>query len=314
MPSLVQACCKHCATHRKPTDAFPLYSSESEYVRHDAHGQHHSGTQAEGGEQGDPMMPALFSFGQQPALHSVQAQFEHPVKPCMVSSTTFMLSSHRAECVPFTTCSPTTCPHMPTFAATKAKLEYGIVAAKSQQTFTPWDLQHGSATRHSPQTSKDSPCWGHPFAQRRTSKSSSRTPSTSTSLCWTNCPASLISKQHGCCRSTHPAPAATTYSGFFHPHQQSLSPSFAQNHDLAVARCLSQLLHSNDLPVDALSRAHLPLAMGGLGLMSASHLAIPAYWASWLHRQTPVVAANIQHQSADPSSAPPQVQAAHAAR
>ena len=234
----------------------------------------------------------------------------------MLSSTTFMLSFHRAECVRSTTCSPTTWPHMPTFASTKAKLEYGIVAAKSQQTFTPWDLQHGSATRHSPQASKDSPCWGHPLAQRRTSKSSSRTPSTSTSLCWTNCPASLISKQHGCFCSTQPAPAATTYSGFFHPQQQALSPKITtlQLHVASASSCTAMI------SVDALSRAHLPLAMGGLGLMSASHLAIPAYWASWadaipvLHRQAPVVAANIQHQFADPSRAPPQVQAARAAR
>ena len=37
---------------------------------------HHSVTQAEGGEQGDPLMPALFSLGQQPALQAVQAQLQ----------------------------------------------------------------------------------------------------------------------------------------------------------------------------------------------------------------------------------------------
>lgn len=42
--------------------------------------------------------------------------------------------------------------------------------------------------------------------------------------------------------------------------------AFAQDHDLEVSRCLTQLLQTNELPVDALARAHLPLAMGGLGL------------------------------------------------
>ena len=32
--------------------------------------------QAEGGEQGDPLMPALFSLGQHPALQAVQAQLQ----------------------------------------------------------------------------------------------------------------------------------------------------------------------------------------------------------------------------------------------
>ena len=58
----------------------------------------------------------------------------------------------------------------------------------------------------------------------------------------------------------------------------------------------TRLLQMDTLPVDAIARAHLPLAMVGLGLMSATHLTAPAHWASWadaiplLHRQTPAVA------------------------
>eukprot|EP00438_Fugacium_kawagutii_P025935 Skav202354 [mRNA] locus=scaffold2638:334244:334885:+ [translate_table: standard] len=51
------------------------YSRRSEYVWHDATGQYHSVVQAEGGQQGDPLMPALFSLGQPQALQAVQAQF-----------------------------------------------------------------------------------------------------------------------------------------------------------------------------------------------------------------------------------------------
>ena len=45
-----------------------FYASPSEFVWHDAAGQPHTVTQAEGGEQGDPLMPALFSLGQRAAL------------------------------------------------------------------------------------------------------------------------------------------------------------------------------------------------------------------------------------------------------
>ena len=38
----------------------------------DDHGQIHTLTQAEGGEQGDPLMPALFSLAQHPALERIQ--------------------------------------------------------------------------------------------------------------------------------------------------------------------------------------------------------------------------------------------------
>ena len=36
----------------------------------------HTITQAEGGEQGDPLMPALFSLGAHPALQALQAQLQ----------------------------------------------------------------------------------------------------------------------------------------------------------------------------------------------------------------------------------------------
>ena len=52
------------------------YTRESEYIWHDSAGHPHSITQAEGGEQGPPLMPALFSLGQQPALQAVQTQLQ----------------------------------------------------------------------------------------------------------------------------------------------------------------------------------------------------------------------------------------------
>ena len=49
-----------------------FYGQPSQYVWHDDHGRHHLISQAEGGEQGDPLMPALFSLGQRAALQAIQ--------------------------------------------------------------------------------------------------------------------------------------------------------------------------------------------------------------------------------------------------
>ena len=51
-----------------------FYSDPSRFVWHDADGQAHLISQAEGGEQGDPLMPALFALGQHAALAEVRRQ------------------------------------------------------------------------------------------------------------------------------------------------------------------------------------------------------------------------------------------------
>ena len=53
-----------------------FYAQPSTYVWQDSNGRPHPITQAEGGEQGDPLMPALFSLGQRGALEAVQANLE----------------------------------------------------------------------------------------------------------------------------------------------------------------------------------------------------------------------------------------------
>ena len=50
------------------------YGQASQYAWLDDEGQQHWVTQGEGGEQGDPLMPMLFSLGVHDALARVQAQ------------------------------------------------------------------------------------------------------------------------------------------------------------------------------------------------------------------------------------------------
>ena len=53
-----------------------FYTETSHYVWHDGDGQPHMVTQDEGGEQGDPLMPALFSLGQHQALQAAHEQLQ----------------------------------------------------------------------------------------------------------------------------------------------------------------------------------------------------------------------------------------------
>ncbi|CAE7368533.1 unnamed protein product, partial [Symbiodinium sp. KB8] len=54
-----------------------FYSTPSSYTWTDDSGCSHVIAQGEGGEQGDPLMPALYALAQQPALCEVQAQLRH---------------------------------------------------------------------------------------------------------------------------------------------------------------------------------------------------------------------------------------------
>ena len=49
-----------------------FYTAPSRFVWHNAAGRPHAVDQAEGGEQGDPLMPALYALGQHPALVELQ--------------------------------------------------------------------------------------------------------------------------------------------------------------------------------------------------------------------------------------------------
>ena len=51
-----------------------FYAQPSRYLWYDDHGAARDIEQGEGGEQGDPLMPALFSLGQHDALEAVKAE------------------------------------------------------------------------------------------------------------------------------------------------------------------------------------------------------------------------------------------------
>ena len=53
-----------------------FHTNPSQYVWYDANGSPHVIHQAEGGEQGDPLLPALYCLGKHAALAQVQHQLQ----------------------------------------------------------------------------------------------------------------------------------------------------------------------------------------------------------------------------------------------
>ena len=73
-----------------------VYSSASTYVWADAEGVRHTIEQHEGGEQGDPLVPLLFSLGIQNALEEVRQSWKM-ASVYSRSSTIFMFYRHPSE-------------------------------------------------------------------------------------------------------------------------------------------------------------------------------------------------------------------------
>lgn len=114
------------------------YARPSEYVWHDDSGQPHAVTQAEGGEQGDPLMPAdnTQPWKQWPPSYN-------PARPCMRSlmMCTQLLSPTVSDL--FTTCWRTTCMKQHASDSTAARHAFGTKPGTSPQIQRTWSSYMG---------------------------------------------------------------------------------------------------------------------------------------------------------------------------
>ena len=113
-----------------------FYAEPSSYTWYDDVGVAHEVLQAEGGEQGDPLMPALHSLAQHPALADTQALLSEG-EPCLRSWTTSTSSPPLSvssvsglSLLPF----KLLCGSTPAYSCTPAKPGFGTQQARNPQT------------------------------------------------------------------------------------------------------------------------------------------------------------------------------------
>ena len=105
-----------------------FYASDSTYVWQDAQGNSHEVRQSEGGEQGDPLMPALYAIEANTQLHEGEAVFAYTL-------TTFMLSRPLSESASCKTLANESSTSMRTSNSIAARPASGMQRVRNQQTF-----------------------------------------------------------------------------------------------------------------------------------------------------------------------------------
>ena len=242
-----------------------FHRTASTYLWEDDEGTTHKIVQGEGGEQGDAMMPLLFSLGQHPALEEVQAQLipgeflfaylddiivistpEHVAAGIRIHQSKTKIWNRAGE-------KPAVCDvleHMARIADPTACVYLEGTTADHQLLLDRipllGDLQ-------------------------------------SLSLLLVYC-------------------AAARADNMSRVVEPDAAREFCRRHDAAVWRCFCTFTQIEEWqPRDVRDTASMPLVLGGLGLRSASRTSKPAYWASWadclsmVQRRHPHVAAVLQH-------------------
>ena len=282
-----------------------FYGTPSKFLWEDELGVVNHIPQGEGGEQGDPLMPLLFSLGQHRALVSVAGELrrcEHlfafhddlyvTAQPDRVVDIHHSLATHL-------------------WNQARITLHQGKTAIWNQGGIYPevamlWrrlpgvkiPLQScGEGTFFLSRASRASLFLVFQWAVPSTRWQSWRPNPENTTFSSTGSHPCVISRSAWCLLLYCAAARANFWLRTVLPE---LSGDFAREHDASLWRCMCQLLHINPATIDvsAKASASLPLAAGGLGLRSAERLRHAAHWASWadmmkmLHSRVPSVATN----------------------
>ncbi len=277
-----------------------FYGQPSEYMWYDAQGQGHSIIQAEGGEQGDPLMPALFALGQHSTLQAVQQSLQDG------EALFAFLDDVYAICRPERA--------RPIFDRLEAELQaqcgIGINLGKTRV----WNRAGLEPAGFDGMGAPEQPVWtgGANIPPEQRGIKVLGTPLGSPEF---------VARQMQDIRAEHDLLlaalrempelqsswlllsmcASTRANYYLRALPPSQSRAFAESHDQAMLNTLFALLDHPDGEREdvhwARMVAQLPLRLGGLGLRSAVRVAPAAYWASWadclemIQRRHPVLAA-----------------------
>ena len=280
-------------------------SADSECLFYDKAGHAHTVLQAEGGEQGDPLMPGLFAVGIHRALRAAHSTLRPGEGPFAFLDDTYI------------TCPVTRV--VPTFRALHSALaEYANIDLHLGKTRV-WNAAgvEGLAAEVPPPPGRP-PVWvgAHSLPAEQQSMVVLGTPLGADAFVdaflrqKSEAQASLFSiiptvRRLGCCCSCARLRVATTYSAPCRPLPRRHSPAATMRRSLVVCgSCWPTTRRRYWMPDLATKRAQLPLHFGGLGLLSAETSRIAAHWASWagtlptLRGRHPVVVEGLLSQAA----------------
>ena len=292
-----------------------FYAEPSAYVFYDAEGAAHEIAQGEGGEQGDPLMPALYALGQHPALLQAQAALT-PGEDLYAYLDDIYVTCQPKRAGPAFTALGTALGeranirvHLDKTRAWNAAGEEPSALLDALPAAARADAWAGSWARPPAQqgitvlgTHAAGACRVHRGSAATCQREARRTPGSHFPRCHTcRAPGSSCSSARSL--------GAITCSAYCRPLTRESSPSPTT----AIARCLGRLLSGTDEPFELSQlqarRAQLPLRYGGLGLRSAAASRAAAYWASWadampvIGERHPRVLARMLMGLADPRSA-----------
>ena len=294
-----------------------FYAEPSAYVFYDAEGAAHEIAQGEGGEQGDPLMPALYALGQHPALPQAHAALT-PGEDLYAYLDDIYVTCQPERAGPAGTALGTAL-----WERANIRVHLGMecrgrgtqcstgCAPRRARALT---LGQGVGRGHQP--SRASQSWARRWGMPHTSRERCDVSERSTTNSWVAFP-----RCHTC-RVPPPAPLRAASEQLLAPRTAARWGEFAESHDRAIARCLGRLPSGTDEPFELSQlqarRAQLPLRYGGLGLRSAAPSRAAAYWASWadampvIGERHPRVLARMLMGLADPrgASAAPSTRAA----
>ena len=271
-----------------------LYGSNSRFVWRDAMGEEHLIEQGEGGEQGDPLMPALYALAQHDALEAAAGRLEKGERLFAFLDDLYVVTTRARAAAAFKEVAGAVERHAGVQShlgklrawcrgGGPAPADVAELGPKVWRANLPDDL-NGLVVLGAP-LGRDAFVQAH--GRERLPKEE-RLLEQIQRMKDPQCAWAMLS-QSAVPRATHTLRTVPP----------TLAMPYARAHDQALWSCFCTILAATETEGDDLARqvATLPGAQGGLGLRSAERTAESAYWASWvdalpvLHSKAPDLAA-----------------------
>ena len=287
-----------------------FYGAPSVYTWVDGNATNHEIAQGEGGEQGDPLMPALYAIAQQPALREVQAALREGEAIFAYLDDTYIVAAPERVKELYERYRAALWSHA------RVELNFGktrIWNAAGEEPRDIADLQQegGDAVWVGdwslPQEQQGLVVLGAPIGNEAYVQRQLRLKRDEHDRLLQRIPAVedlqaawLLLRHCACPRANYVLRALPPAS----------TAEYASARDEAVAYCLATLLGLADAPLPPTQQraARLPLRFDGLGLREAIADRHAAYWASWMdtlpviHTRAPGIAARLLALLRDPSA------------